>query len=106
MVALGMKPVPGLCDRCGLRYPLKKLKFEFVLGNSTGRRVCPTCLDPSHPQLDTRGVKTNDKQSVNLSRSDKAELEASRAMFAFNPVGTPLTSTARTAVGRVSVTTT
>ena len=98
-----IKPVPGLCDRCGLRYPLKKLKFEFLLGRSTGLRVCPTCLDPSHPQLDTRGIKTNDKQSVENSRSDAAENLISRQMFAWNPVGTPLTSTAQTGLGRVTV---
>ena len=106
MVAPGMRPVPGLCDRCGLRYPLKKLKFEFVLGRSTGKRVCPTCLDPSHPQLDTRFISTADKQSVKNSRSDKMELASSRAMFAFNPVGVPLTSTATTRTGTVTVTTT
>lgn len=97
------KPIPGLCDRCGLRYPLRDLKFEFLLGRSTGMRVCPKCLDPSHPQLDTRNVRTDDKQSVKDSRSDKSELAASRAMFAFNPVGTPLTSTAETYIGRVTV---
>lgn len=103
MVARGMKPVPGICDRCGLRFPLKKLKFEFLLGRSTGLRVCPQCLDPSHPQLDTRGVRTDDKQSVKDRRSDAAELAASRAMFAWNPVGTPLTSTAQISIGRVTV---
>jgi hypothetical protein len=103
MVASGMKPVPGICDRCGLRYPLKKLKYEFLLGRSTGLRVCTKCLDPSHPQLDTRGVRTDDKQSVVDSRTDAAELAASRAMFAWNPVGTPLTSTAEPQIGKVTV---
>jgi len=101
-----IKPVPGICDRCAQRYPLNKLKFEFLLGRSTGLRVCPKCLDPAHPQLDTRGVRTDDKQSVPNSRSDLAELAASRAMFAWNPVGTPLTSTASVEIGRVTVTTT
>jgi hypothetical protein len=94
---------PGICDRCGLRYPLKQLKFEYELGKNTGLRVCRACLDPSHPQLDTRGLQTSDKQSVPNSRSDASELAASRAMFAFNPVGVPLTSTAFTDIGRVTV---
>ena len=106
MVAPGMKPVPGICDRCGLRYPLKKLKYEFLLGRSTGMRVCPSCIDPSHPQLDTRNVKTSDRMSVPNSRSDAAELRASRAMSSWNPVGTPLTSTITIKSGRVTVTTT
>lgn len=99
-----MKPVPGICDRCAQRYPLKKLKFEFLLGRSTGLRVCPKCLDPSHPQLDTRNLRTNDKQSVKDSRSDRGELAASRRMSAWNPVGTPLTSTLTLEMGRVTVT--
>jgi len=99
-----MKPVPGICDRCGLRYPLKKLKFEFVLGRSTGLRVCRYCYEKSHPQLDTRGLRTNDRQSVKDSRSDAGELAESRKMFAWNPVGTPLTSTTTISIGRVTVT--
>ena len=98
-----MKPVPGLCDRCGQRYPLKKLKFEHVLGKNTGLRVCRSCYDISHPQLDTRGVQTNDKQSVKDSRSDSPELEESRRMFAWNPVGAPLTGTVFVEIGTVSV---
>lgn len=98
-----MKPVPGLCDRCAQRFNLKDLKFEFLLGRSTGLRVCKKCLDPSHPQLDTRNLHTNDKQSVKDSRSDKGELAASRRMFAWNPVGTPLTSTLTVSIGRVSL---
>jgi hypothetical protein len=98
-----MKPVPGLCDRCGQRYHLYQLKSEYVMGRNTGMRVCPKCFDPSHPQLDTRGIRTDDKQSVPDSRSDSQELAAERAMFAWNPVGTPLTSTAFTETGRVTV---
>ena len=101
-----MKPVPGICDRCGLRYKLSSLKFEYVMGRSTGRRVCKSCYDPSHPQLDTRNVRTDDKQSVRDSRSDIPELEASRRVFGFWPwVGQPLTSTAKTASGYVRVVT-
>lgn len=106
MVASGMKPIPGICDRCGLRYPLKRLKYEFVMGRATGLRVCQKCLDPSHPQLDTRNIKTSDRQSVPDSRSDAAELAVSRQMFAWNPVGVPLTSTIEIKSGRVTVTTT
>ena len=100
-----MKPVPGICDRCGQRFALSRLRWEYVLGKNTGVRACPKCIDISHPQLDTRNLKTNDKQSVPNSRSDIPELEESRRMFAWNPVGTPLTSTATVSIGRVMVTT-
>lgn len=98
-----LKPVPGLCDGCGLRYPLKDLKFEYYMGRNTGLRKCRYCYDPSHPQLETRNIQTSDKQNVKDSRSDNIEWEASRKMYAWNPVGTPLTSTLNIAIGRVKV---
>lgn len=99
-----MKPVPGICDRCGLRYHLKDLKQEYVLGKATGQFVCRYCLDPSHPQLDTRGVRTDDKQSVKNARPDNAELDESRKLYGFKPVGAIATSTITTRTGKVTVT--
>lgn len=101
-----MKPVPGICDRCGQRYRLSQLAEEYVLGRPTGMRVCPSCYDESHPQLDTRHVKTSDKQSVKDSRSDRAELAESRRLHGWNPVGHPTTSTIIMEVGRITVRTT
>ena len=101
-----MKPVPGLCDRCGLRYKLTDLKEEFVLGRKTGWFTCPQCYDESHPQLDTRFVKTNDKQQVKDPQTDKIELASSRRLYGWNPVGQPATSTCTVFVGRVTVITT
>lgn len=98
-----MKPVPGICDRCGQRYRLSQLYEEHVLGRPTGNRVCPQCYDESHPQLDTRHVKTSDKQYVKDSRSDRAELAESRRLFGWNPVGHQTTSTVIVSVGRVKV---
>lgn len=95
--------VPGLCDRCGLRFRLKTLKEEYLLGKPTGLLVCPRCYDKSHPQLDTRGVRTDDKQSVKRPRSDKAENEESRRLFGWKPVGHPTTNVADGFVGRVTV---
>lgn len=98
------KPVPGLCDRCGLRYPLKDLKFEYVLGVRTGRRTCPECYDVSHPQLDTRNVRTDDKQWVKDPRPDSPELAEVRRLFGFNPVGGSNASTwSSMRSGKVSV---
>jgi hypothetical protein len=98
-----MRPVPGICDRCGLRYKLHDLSEEYVLGRGTGLLVCNKCLDESHPQLDTRHVRTDDKQSVKNSRSDWAELEASRRLYAWNPVGHQTTSTLTIEIGKVRV---
>ena len=99
-----MKPVPGLCDRCSLRYPLKNLTEEYVLGRKTGKMVCRSCYDESHPQLDTRGIRTDDKQTVANARSDSGELAASRALSSWWPsVGHETTSTVTVSVGQVKV---
>lgn len=103
MGAKRLKPVPGLCDRCDQRYPLHKLRWEYIIGKPTRVRVCPSCWDPSHPQLDTRNIQTNDKQSVPDSRSDAKELAEERRLYGFDPVGAPLTSTAQMTLGHVSV---
>ena len=41
----------GFCDRCGHRYDLNDLKAEFEDKKPNGLKVCNTCLDPDHPQL-------------------------------------------------------
>ena len=41
----------GFCDRCGLRYDLKKLKYQFIDQTNSNLRVCPECLDIDHEQL-------------------------------------------------------
>jgi hypothetical protein len=97
-----MKPVPGICDRCGLRYRLSDLKEEYLLGRATGMLVCRSCYDESHPQLDTRFVKTDDKQSVKNPRSDAGELAQSRALSSWNPVGHPSVQL-QVHVGRITV---
>lgn len=101
-----MKPVPGICDRCGLRFKLSSLRDEYLIGRPTGMKVCKSCYDESHPQLDVRGVRTDDKQYVKGSRSDRAELKESRRLFGWNPVGHETTSTMFATVGRVTVRTT
>lgn len=98
-----MKPIPGICDRCGQRYRLSQLQEEYLVGKPTGMLVCPSCYDESHPQLDTRHVRTDDKQYVKNSRSDAAELAESRRLFGWQPVGHPSTSTLTASVGRVWV---
>ena len=44
--ALG-KFAKGLCDRCSFEYKLHELKEEW-----NGAKVCPSCYEPKHPQLE------------------------------------------------------
>lgn len=95
--------IPGICDRCGQRYRLNTLKEELILGKKTSLLVCKRCWDPSQPQLDTRGLRTDDKQYVKNPRSDIPELAESRKLFSWNPVGNPTNTEVDTNMGRVTV---
>lgn len=97
------RKTPGLCDRCGFRYNLETLNEEYLLGRKTGIVVCAKCYDESHPQLDTRGLRTNDKQSVPGNQSDIYEGEESRRLSGWNPVGADATSTATVYLGAIRI---
>ena len=51
--ALG-KFAKGLCDRCAFEYKLHELKEEW-----NGLKVCSTCYEPKHPQLEPITVKAD-----------------------------------------------
>ncbi len=72
--------VPGICDRCGLRYRLMQLKPLEEMGVPFDMLVCPDCWEASHPQDDTRNVRTDDKQQVDNPRPDSIELDQVREL--------------------------
>jgi hypothetical protein len=87
----------GFCDKCAFRYPLKKLRPYVVLGKIINQRVCPTCHDPDHPQLWVGIIgsrkASDDPQALRNPRPD-TNLNASRGLFAWNPIATQsITST-------------
>jgi hypothetical protein len=58
------------CDRCGQRYKLKELKKQVVKTKIYNIKVCPTCWDPDHPQLQLGMYPVNDPQAVREPRPD------------------------------------
>ena len=58
------------CDRCGFRYKLKILKTEVVKTKPYNVRVCPSCWDPDHPQLQLGMYPVEDPQAVRNPRPD------------------------------------
>ena len=79
----------GFCDRCAQRYPLKKLRKYYIMGNLINEKVCPECWDPDHPQnwvgiIGSQKV-ANDPQALREPRPDTNRNE-SCAYFAFDPV--------------------
>lgn len=114
------------CDRCGFRYKLKDLKTEVVKTKPYNVRVCPSCWDPDHPQLQLGMYPVEDPQAVRNPRPDTTYYSAgvgsdgyltggSRVFqWGWNPVGgassfdtglTPNDLIATGQVGTVTVTT-
>ena len=58
------------CDRCGQRYKLKELKNQVVKTKLFQVKVCPSCWDPDHPQLQLGMYPVNDPQAVRGPRPD------------------------------------
>ena len=76
----------GFCDRCGLRYDLKKLKYQFIDQTNSNLRVCPECLDIDHEQLQVGKQSYDDPRPLYDPRPDTSQDE-SRRLFGFNPIG-------------------
>jgi len=58
------------CDRCGQRYKLKELKKQTIKTKLYNIKVCPSCWDPDHPQLQLGLYPVNDPQAVREPRPD------------------------------------
>lgn len=102
----------GFCDRCGFRYPLKKLRNEIQDRVPTNLYVCPTCYDEDQPQQWIGDIKVDDPRPLRNPRPDPA-LAESRRLFSWDPVGggvyafgnETLGLKATSAVGQVTVNT-
>ena len=77
----------GFCDRTGFRYKLKDLVPQIKAGRMTGLMVGKNMLDEDQPQnfLGRLGDYA-DPQAVRDPRPDLSQ-DASRELFAFDPVG-------------------
>ena len=62
------KTAIGLCDRCGITYPLKELKYLTIRLKRTNWRVCPSCFEPDHPQFKLGTFKIFDPQALKNPR--------------------------------------
>jgi len=54
----------GICDRCGFRYKLVKLRKERSNLNMQNLRVCPECWDKDHPQDKLGRIDHSDSQAL------------------------------------------
>lgn len=65
------KKAIGDCDRCGITWPLKQLKFLTIRMKRTNIRVCPDCYEADHPQYKLGTFKVFDPQALRNPRPAK-----------------------------------
>jgi len=58
------------CDRCDQRYMLKELRTEVIKTKPFKIKVCRTCWDYDHPQLQLGMYPVNDPQAIREPRPD------------------------------------
>ena len=58
------------CDRCNFRYKLSELRIQTLKTKPYKIKVCKTCWDPDHPQLQLGMYPVNDPQAVRDPRPD------------------------------------
>lgn len=58
------------CDRCAQRYKLKELRIQTLKTKPYRVKVCKTCWDYDHPQLQLGMYPVNDPQAVYEPRPD------------------------------------
>jgi len=75
------------CDRCNFRYKLKDLKTQTVKTKPYKIKVCQTCWDPDHPQLQLGMYPVNDPQAVREPRPDVSYLQSGNSGLDINLTG-------------------
>lgn len=58
------------CDRCDFRYKLSELRIQVLKTKPYRIKVCPSCWDPDHPQLQLGMYPVDDPQAVREPRPD------------------------------------
>lgn len=114
----------GVCDVCGFRFDLKRLKNLVVKTKRTEIRACPQCWSMDHPQLQLGMYPVSDPQAIRDPRPDTNTWYQSGVLadgsigtgsrvieWGWNPVGgskgfdAPLTPNTLVAVGQVGTVT-
>lgn len=73
--AAGKKAL-AVCDICGQRYLLKKLKKLTIKTKTTNILACPECWNPDQPQLQVGMYPVNDPQALRNPRPDTSYWQA------------------------------
>lgn len=86
----------GDCDRCGLTFPLRKLKNLTIRFKKTNLRVCSECFESDHSQYRAGTMKVFDPQAI---RSPRPELNDDRGLTPADAIGAKSAVVGRAVVG-------
>ena len=75
------------CDRCAQRYKLKDLRIQTLKTKPYRVKVCKTCWDPDHPQLQLGMYPVNDPQAVRDPRPDVSYQVSGQSGLQINVTG-------------------
>jgi hypothetical protein len=75
------------CDRCAQRYKLKELRTQVVKTKPYKIKVCRSCYDPDHPQLQLGMHPVSDPQAVREPRPDVSYLQSGTSGLQINLTG-------------------
>ena len=75
------------CDRCNFRFKLKDLRIQTLKTKPSRIKVCKTCWDPDHPQLQLGMYPVNDPQAVREPRPDVSYLVSGTSGLQINLTG-------------------
>ena len=73
------------CDRCGQRYKLLELKTQILKTKPYRVKVCKTCWDMDHPQLQLGMYPVSDPQGVREPRPDVSYYASGTTGLYVNP---------------------
>ena len=82
------------CDRCGFRFRLNQLRTLVIKTKNINFKVCDSCWEPDHPQLQLGMYPISDPQALRDPRTDRGEFAEERA--AIVPVTGYLSGSERT----------
>lgn len=82
------------CDRCGFRFRLNQLRTLVIKTKNINFKVCSSCWEPDHPQLQLGMYPVSDPQALRDPRTDRGEFAQERA--ALVPVYSYLSGSERT----------
>lgn len=75
------------CDRCNFRFKLKDLRTQTLKTKPYKVKVCKTCWDPDHPQLQLGMYPVYDPQAVEEPRPDVSYLVSGTSGLQLNLTG-------------------